>query len=63
MRRVIPHLQFIHCYVHCHALAAKTLFSKLKEKLETCAKIIDWIRSYVFGQRIFKLFYEDPGNQ
>ena len=61
MKKEIPDLQITHCFLHRHALASKTLPPNLKKVLDTCVKIINWIRGRALNHRIFKSFCEDLG--
>ena len=61
MKKEIPDLQVPHCFLHRHALASKTLPPNLKKVLDTCVKIINWIRGRALNHRIFKSFCEDLG--
>ena len=51
MKQEIPHLQGIHCFLHRHALATKTLSLSLKNVLNICVKTINWIRGCVVNHR------------
>ncbi|XP_076039331.1 protein FAM200C-like [Oratosquilla oratoria] len=44
LMKKIPHLQLTRCFLHRHALTAKTLPPKLKKVFDNCVKTIDWIR-------------------
>uniref|UniRef100_UPI00358EA82C protein FAM200C-like n=1 Tax=Myxine glutinosa TaxID=7769 RepID=UPI00358EA82C len=63
MKKEIPDLQVTHCFLHRHALASKTLPPNLKKVLDTCVKIINWIRGRALNHRIFKSFCEDLGSE
>ena len=63
IKREIPHLQVTHYFLHCYALAAKTLLLRLKKVLNTCVKIINWIKGQAHNHSISKLFCEDLGNE
>uniref|UniRef100_UPI00358E7D1C protein FAM200C-like n=1 Tax=Myxine glutinosa TaxID=7769 RepID=UPI00358E7D1C len=63
MKKEIPDLQVTHCFLHRHALASKTLLPNLKKVLDTCVKIINWIRGRALNHRIFKSFCEDLGSE
>lgn len=62
-KREILHLQVTYYFLHHHALTAKTLSPTLKKVLDTCAKIINWIRGCALNHHIFKLFCEDLENE
>ena len=63
MKRKIPHMQGTHCFLHCHALASKTLLLKLKKVLDIFVKTINWIRGHAINHRLFKSLYEDFGSE
>ena len=52
-----PHVTFVHCIVHRHALASKTLPSELLEALQVC--INNFIKNRSLNQRLFKFLCAD----
>ena len=52
-----------HCFLHRHALAAKTLPPNLKDVLSICVQVVNFIRGRSLHHRLFKLFCEEMGNE
>ena len=46
----------LHCYIHCHALASKTLRSRLKGVMDTVVRAVYFIRSRSLNYRYLKSF-------
>ena len=63
LRKVIPNLKSTHCFLHRHALAAKTLPLKLKKALQMCVKVVNIIRGRALNCRLFRLFCEELGKE
>ncbi|XP_028966643.1 protein ZBED8-like [Galendromus occidentalis] len=58
MKQEIPGLQITDCFLHRHALAAKTLPSELNEVLNLSVKVINFIRGRALNHRLFKTLCE-----
>ena len=52
-----------HCFLHRHALAAKTLPPNLKDVLSICVQVVNFIRGCPLHHRLFKLFCEKMANE
>ena len=63
LRKEIPNLKITHCFLHRHALAAKTLPLKLKKALETCVKVVNTICGRALNHRLFQLFCKELGKE
>ena len=63
LRKEIPNLKSTHCFLHRHALAAKTLPLKLKKALQICVKVVNTIRGRALNHRLFRLFCEELGKE
>ena len=63
LRKEIPNLKSTHCFLHRHALAAKTLPLKLKKALQICVKVVNTIRGRALNHRSFRLFCEELGKE
>ena len=61
LRKEILSLKINHCFVHRHALAAKTSPLKLKKALEICVKVVNTIRGRALNHRLFQLFCKELG--
>ena len=61
LRKEIPSLKITHCFLHRHALVAKTLPLKLKKALEICVKVVNTIRGRALNHRLFQLFCKELG--
>ena len=61
LRKEIHSLKITHCFLHRHALAAKTLPFKLKKALEICVKVVNTIRGGALNHRLFQLFCNELG--
>lgn len=51
-----------HCVLHRHALAVKKMSPSLKEVLDECVKIINYIKSRPLNSRLFKILCDDMGS-
>ncbi|XP_068246891.1 protein FAM200C-like [Palaemon carinicauda] len=63
MRKEIPKLKIIHCFLHCHALAAKTLSPDLEKTLNVCVEAMNLIRSQALNHRLFQSLCEEIGQE
>ncbi|XP_068201618.1 protein FAM200C-like [Palaemon carinicauda] len=63
MRKEIPNLKVTHCFLHRHALAAKTLSPDLKKTLDVCVKAVNLIRSRALNHRLFPSLCEEVGQE
>ena len=63
LRKEIPSLKITHCFLHRHALAAKTLPLKLKKALEIRIKVVNTIRGRALNHRLFQLFCKELGKE
>ena len=45
IKKKVPHIIVIHCFLHQHALELKTLSSTLKEILSTSVKVVNFVRA------------------
>ena len=63
LKTKIPDIIVKHCFLHRHALAAKTLPPNLKDVLSICVQVVNFIRGRLLHHRLFKLLYEKMGNQ
>ena len=61
IKREIPHLQIIYCFLYHHALAAKTLALNLKEVLDHYVITVSWAMGRVLNHHISKLFCNNLG--
>ena len=59
----VPDIIVKHCFLHRHALAARTLPPNLKDVLSICVQIVKFIRGSLLRHRLFKLFCEKMGNE
>ena len=63
LKTKIPDIIVKHCFLHRHALAAKTLTPNLKNVLSICVQVVNFIRGRPLHHRLFKLFCEKMGNE
>ena len=63
LKQEILHVQGTHCFLHRHALASKTLLSKLKNVLDTSVKTINLIRGRAMNHHLFKSISQDFGSE
>jgi hypothetical protein len=56
-----PQVVVIHCFLHRHALASKTLSPRLKSAVDTVVQAVNFIRSRSLNHRIFKIFCQEVG--
>ncbi|KAF2348764.1 hypothetical protein FHG87_020478 [Trinorchestia longiramus] len=58
-----PHVIFTHCTLHRHALATKTLPSKMAELLKIVVESVNCIRTSALRHHIFSELYEEMGSE
>lgn len=51
----------MHCMLHRHALASKTLTTNLKQYLNIAVNIVKYIRGRALNHRIFRVLCEEVG--
>jgi hypothetical protein len=56
-----PQVVVIHCFLHRHALASKTLSPRLKSAMDTAVQAVNFIRSRALNHRLFKIFCQEVG--
>ena len=56
-----PHVSFIRCRIHRHALAIKAHSSCLREVLADVVKIVNYIHGNEMSSRIFEALCEEMG--
>ena len=61
VKKEAPQISVHHCFLHKHALAAKTLPIYLSSILSTSVKVVNFIRARALNHRIFKSFCEAVG--
>jgi hypothetical protein len=61
IKKEIPDIIIIHCFLHRHALASKTLPMDLKEIMTTAVKVVNFIRSRALHHRLFKVLCQEMG--
>ena len=54
-----PDVTFVHCILHRHALASKTLPSELLEGLQVFINTVNFIKNRSLNQRLFKFLCAD----
>jgi hypothetical protein len=57
----VPQVVVIHCFLHRHALASKTLSPRLKSAMDTAVQAVNFIRSRALNHRLFKIFCQEVG--
>ena len=62
-RKGIPNLKYIHCFLHPHALGAKTLRPDLRKTLEISVKVVNMIRGRALNHQQFQSFCEEVGKE
>ncbi|VVC43270.1 Hypothetical protein CINCED_3A006807 [Cinara cedri] len=60
IKKEIPDI-IIHCVLHRHALASKTLPTDLKEIMTITVKIVNFIRARALNHRLFKVLCQKMG--
>ena len=63
LKKKAPDIIVKHCFLHRHALAAKTLPPKLKDVLSICVQVVHVIGGGPLHHRLFKLFNEEMGSE
>ena len=63
LKTKVPDIIVKHCFLHRHALAAKTLPPNLKDVPSICVQVVNFIRGRLLHHRLFKLFCEKMGNE
>ena len=63
LKKKVPDVIVKHCFLHCHALAAKTLPPVLKDFLSICVEVVNFICGRPLHHRLFKLFCEEMGSE
>ena len=63
LKKKVPDIIVKHCFLHRHALAAKTLPPHLKDVLSICVQVVNFIRGRPLHHRVFKLFCEEMGSE
>ncbi len=56
-----PNAVWTHCFIHWQALAAKAMCSELKSVMESCAKVVNFIKSRATNSRLFSLLCDEVG--
>ena len=56
LKKKIPDIIVKHCFLHRHALTAKTLLPNLKDVLSICVQAVNFIRGRFLDHRLLKLF-------
>ena len=59
IKNEIPEVAASPCIFHRHALVVKTLFVTLKNEINSCVKIVNYVRGRALNQRLFKAFCSD----
>ena len=63
LRKDIPNLKSTHCFLHRHALAAKTLPFKLKKALQIFVKVVNTNHGRTLNHRLLRSFCEELGKE
>jgi hypothetical protein len=56
-----PQVVVIHCFLHLHALASKTLSPRLKSVIDTAFQAVNFIRCRALNHRLLKIFCQKVG--
>ena len=59
IKSVAPHIAFIHCMLHKHALVSKMLPSSLADVLKIVVKTVNFVRGRALNHRIFMQLCEE----
>ena len=59
LKKEIPELKVTHCLLHRQALAFKTLPPCLKNVLNSCVKIVNYIKGHALNHRLFLSLCQD----
>lgn len=54
-------MKVIHCFLHRHSLASKTLSPKLKSVMDTTVHAVNFIRSRALNPRLFQILCQEVG--
>ena len=63
LKKKIPDIIVKHCFLHCHALAEKTLPPNPKDFLSICVQVVNFIHSRSLHHRRFKYFCEEMASE
>jgi len=63
LKKKEPDVIVNHCFLHRHALAAKTVPPYLKDVLSICVQFVNFILGSPLHHRLFKLFCEEMGSE
>lgn len=63
VRTVSPNIIATHCMIHREALASKNLNESFSEVLNTCVKIVNWIKCRPLNGRIFAQLCDESGSE
>ncbi|XP_028672708.1 SCAN domain-containing protein 3-like [Erpetoichthys calabaricus] len=62
IRTVSPNIISTHCMIHREALASKNLNESFGEVLNTCIKLVNWIKCRPLNGRLFAALCEESGS-
>lgn len=62
VRTVSPSIIFTHCMIHREALASKNLNETFGDVLNTCIKLVNWIKCRPLNGRLFAALCEESGS-
>ncbi|XP_051784716.1 protein FAM200A-like [Erpetoichthys calabaricus] len=62
VRTVSPNIISTHCMIHREALASKNLNESFGEVLNTCIKLVNWIKCRPLNGRLFAALCEESGS-
>ncbi|XP_051774916.1 protein FAM200A-like [Erpetoichthys calabaricus] len=62
VRTVSPNIISTHCMIHREALASKNLNESYSEVLNTCIKLVNWIKCRLLNGRLFAALCEESGS-
>lgn len=63
LKEIMPHMEWTHCFLHRHALAAKKMPDNLKNVLSEAVKIVNYIKSRPLQYRLFSILCEEMGTK
>ena len=63
VKKRAPHIISIHCALHRHALASKTLPEYLKAVLKHAIECVNFIRAHALNHRLFKVLFDQMGSE
>ena len=61
VKKEAPQVNVTHCFLHCYALASKTLPENLQQVLSDSVKIVNLIRVCALNHQIFKKLCQKMG--